>query len=501
MSDAALSYHRQTSYDRSAMTGHGLDWSAQPDVFKTYPGLPTVTLPHFAPVGEKDLHALIHERASKVRDRNVTAETLSRLVALSHCITARARHGGTDFYYRNAASAGALYPFELYLAVDGAAGLEDGLYHHTLALGGLTPLRRGDVMAEVCQALALPESSAVTPVFFLTAIFFRSAWKYRDRAYRYHLLDTGHLAECVALALRAEGLAFEFHDDFDDGLVNRLLGVDPAQEACLTVACVRAAGEGKPSRSRPAPAPAADLARASRVSVREVVYQPIAKIHSACCVVAGTDSDLPVMVDHLGVSPQESGSIPAPGARHKTVGYPEVLFKRRSRRNFVAKPVSDEEFGALSSLLCGPLEGDGNQDRHVDGCVGVGFLVGSVAGMAAGCYLLNRRDRSVTLVRPGDFRDQMAHICLGQMWLSNAALHVVFMTNLGVLEKAWGPRGYRYAMLAAGRLGQRTYLGATALGLGCCGIGAFYDGEAANLLGLNPESALLYLVAVGRLKR
>jgi hypothetical protein len=24
--------------------------------------------------------------------------------------------------------------------------------------------------------------------FFLSAIFFRSAWKYRDRSYRYHLL-------------------------------------------------------------------------------------------------------------------------------------------------------------------------------------------------------------------------------------------------------------------------------------------------------------------------
>jgi nitroreductase len=55
-------------------------------------------------------------------------------------------------------------------------------------------------------------------------------------------------------------------------------------------------------------------------------------------------------------------------------------------------------------------------------------------------------------------------------------------------------------MLAAGRMGERLYLLATAMGLGCCGIGAFYDQEAAHLLGLNSHSRLLYLVGVGKIK-
>jgi nitroreductase len=56
-------------------------------------------------------------------------------------------------------------------------------------------------------------------------------------------------------------------------------------------------------------------------------------------------------------------------------------------------------------------------------------------------------------------------------------------------------------MLAAGRLGHRIYLAATALGLGACGIGAFYDGEARELLGLGCGETLLYLVGAGPLKR
>ena len=74
--------------------------------------------------------------------------------------------------------------------------------------------------------------------------------------------------------------------------------------------------------------------------------------------------------------------------------------------------------------------------------------------------------------------------------------------------KAWppgfiiaGPRGYRQVMLAAGRLGQRLYLGATALGLGCCGIGAFYDREAIELFDMAEQASLLYLLAVGQVKK
>ena len=94
----------------------------------------------------------------------------------------------------------------------------------------------------------------------------------------------------------------------------------------------------------------------------------------------------------------------------------------------------------------------------------------------------------------------LARICLDQAWLTQAALHFVLITNIRKLEERWGPRGYRYALMTAGQLGERLYLTAGALGLGCCGIGAFYDQEAADLLGLNPDSKMVYLLAVGPVK-
>ena len=86
-------------------------------------------------------------------------------------------------------------------------------------------------------------------------------------------------------------------------------------------------------------------------------------------------------------------------------------------------------------------------------------------------------------------------------WLANSAIHFLFLSNLALLEGTWGQRGYRYAMMTAGRIGERIYVTSTSLGLGCCGIGAFYDNEASDLIGLNADSRLLYLVSVGKVKR
>jgi nitroreductase len=117
--------------------------------------------------------------------------------------------------------------------------------------------------------------------------------------------------------------------------------------------------------------------------------------------------------------------------------------------------------------------------------------------MEPGFYLLDFAKKSVGLVTPGQFIEKMAHVCLDQMWLKNAAMHFLFLADTDLLDHTWGARGYRYAMLRAGQLGQRLYVSATAMGVGCCGIGAFYDEEAARLLGLNKASSLLYLVAIG----
>jgi nitroreductase len=115
-------------------------------------------------------------------------------------------------------------------------------------------------------------------------------------------------------------------------------------------------------------------------------------------------------------------------------------------------------------------------------------------------YLLDMTGQAPVITATRSLPAKMAQICLDQAWLANAGVHFLFMTDLKALDQARGVRGYRHAMMTAGRLGERLYLVATAMGLGCCGIGAFYDMEVAEFLGLGETSRMLYLVAAGPVK-
>ncbi|MGE5842794.1 MAG: SagB/ThcOx family dehydrogenase, partial [Deltaproteobacteria bacterium] len=391
-----------------------------------------------------------------------------------------------DFFFRSAASAGALYPTEIYVAANGIKGIDNGLYHFAIHSHSLVPLRKGVVIGP-----AQGEGTRLT--FLLTAIFFRSAWKYRARAYRYHLLDTGHVAENLLLALKASHLPFSVTYDFDDGEVNRLLGLDEQKEVALAIIHVPG-GIGTSLKDKEAIPPLpGSVMQASCVSAKETDYPAIKEIHDAGNQVrSGTVKE---MVQELGLAPKNWVALQTRRSWPESLDYPSAVFRRRSRRNFIKRPMSREALNALLHSLS--LNGCSPYDESV----AVGFLLGQVEGMETGFYLLDRKTESRALVSLGQLMAKSTSICLDQEWLVNAGVHFLFIANLEVIEKTWGPRAYRYAMLTAGRLGQRLYVAAEAMGMGCCGIGALYDGEAMDMLGLNKSSRLLYLVAVGNVKR
>jgi SagB-type dehydrogenase family enzyme len=492
MIKTCLDYHRATSYDRFEMSGHALDWANQPKVFKEYPGISSLPLPRDLQLPKGKLSAILSEPAAAGLPKPLDLEMLSLLLLLSNTPTARARAPEGDFFFRSAASAGALYPTEIYVGTHDVKDIDNGLYHFAIQNHSLDPLRKGDFSGVVQK-----EGSHLT--FFLTAIFFRSAWKYRARAYRYHLLDTGHVAENLILALKASKLPFSVTYDFDDAEANRLLGLDDQAEVALAIIHV-SGGDGVSEKYKgPIPPLPEAMLQASRVSAKEIDYPAVREIHQAGIrsvesmgerVCVKTE-----MIHELELSPKRWTPIETPNSWPESADYPDAVFRRRSRRNFVKNAMSKEAMNALLHSVC---RSDGFPD---DQSVAVGFLVGQTEDMEPGFYLLDRKKESWALVSPAELMARSTSVCLDQEWLVNAGVHFLFLANLDVLDKEWGPRGYRYAMLTAGRLGERLYVAAEAMGLGCCGIGALYDGEAAEMLGLNQSSRLLYLVAVGNIKR
>ena len=493
----ATDYHRATSYRRHRLTPHTLDWAHPPMPVKRYPELPRVSLDRSEKLPEIDYFELVNRRRTidTSRSEPLDIQKISTAFRLTHDVTARSMHTNPPFYYRNVASAGALYPFELYLAVHHMDGLDPGVYHYHLFDFALTALRPGPV-PEIP-----PVGRGASVTVYITGIFFRSAWKYRSRAYRYVLLDAGHLLENLRLALRALDLSFSIHLDFDDERAATLLGLDPQREVCL--ACVHLhggnAGKKKP-RDANSPKPlASEILQASTVSDKTVAYPDILKVHRAGNVTDNTSADALPALDVLGNQPISWIDLNPPDHPGST-DYTRVLWQRRSRRNFI--PPSGPRGGLMTfmDLMARNMGRDSAMPPACQSALTTGFLAGAGMPIPPGFYLLDPDAKRLGRVVDGRLTEPMAEACLDQMWLKHAALHLLFMTDLAALDRTWGARGYRYAMIEAGRLGQQAYLAATAFGWGACGIGAIYDREAADLLDLSADGALLYLVGAGPVK-
>ena len=67
----------------------------------------------------------------------------------------------------------------------------------------------------------------------LTGMFWRSRFKYGDRAYRFTLIEAGHVAQNLLLAAAALRLAAVPVGGFYDRAVDAVLGVDGIYEASL----------------------------------------------------------------------------------------------------------------------------------------------------------------------------------------------------------------------------------------------------------------------------
>lgn len=230
-------FQQQTKYHRGEMSGTGLDYSTQPEVYKTYPGTQKIPLPKISNPPTGSLHDALVKRKSirQFADSPLSTESLSYLLWASTGIT-RSQQG---YQFRTAPSAGALYPIETYLSVQNVTGTETGIYHYSIADHALELLQSGDFSVEVARA-ALDQQMCITAsvVFIWTAIFQRSRWKYKQRAYRYIYLDAGHIAQNLALAATTLDLASCHIAAIYDDDANQIIDVDGTEESTVYMTAV-----------------------------------------------------------------------------------------------------------------------------------------------------------------------------------------------------------------------------------------------------------------------
>ncbi len=223
-------FQQETKYQRGLLPLGYPDFSSKPGTYKQYPSAPKVRLPPPKHESEASLWETIGRRRSvrDFKDEFITKSELSQLLWAAQGIT------NQEFGFRTAPSAGALYPVETYLVVNFVEDIDPGIYHYSVEAHELDLLVSGDFRIRVAHA-ALDQGIAyhANVVFIWTAIFQRSKWKYKQRAYRYVYLDAGHIAQNVALAAVAMNLGSCQVGALYDDEANDLLGVDGIEESVI----------------------------------------------------------------------------------------------------------------------------------------------------------------------------------------------------------------------------------------------------------------------------
>jgi SagB-type dehydrogenase family enzyme len=230
-SQAGDNFQKESKHKRGNF-GTPLDWSNKPEIYKTYPSKKQIQLP--LPSQEQTLPFLeILKKRKSIRSYSPEPLKISNLSFLLWASTGIQRtQRGHEF--RTAPSAGALYPIETYLVANNVEGLEKGLYHYNIAAHTLEELKIGANGEELAQAALDQEMCAEAPVVFVwSAIFNRSKWKYKQRAYRYVYLEAGHIVENLALSATSVGLGTCQIGAFLDDEVNRIIEIDGTEESVI----------------------------------------------------------------------------------------------------------------------------------------------------------------------------------------------------------------------------------------------------------------------------
>jgi SagB-type dehydrogenase family enzyme len=125
------------------------------------------------------------------------------------------------------------------LVINNLVNIDNGIYHYNIKNHVLEEIKLGDYSREITHAALDQQMCTEAAVIFIwTAMFARSKWKYKQRAYRYVYLDAGHIAENLILTATALGLGSCNIGALFDDEINNILEVDGTKESVIYLAVV-----------------------------------------------------------------------------------------------------------------------------------------------------------------------------------------------------------------------------------------------------------------------
>ena len=421
-------YHATTkhSYNSVRTNPNHFDWADQPSKYKNYPN---------------------SYNRIKLDLEDEEDNFLYHIAGL----TAKKSYPSGENYLRINPSAGALYPNELYFQARGVEGRKDGIYHYEVSSSSLTLLQSIDG-EEGLEPYFGYGTLMKGYLFLVSAIYYRSSWKYKNRALRYCLLDAGHLLGSIEAAALLKGDSIKMNYSIEKDKLNRMFGFE-TREWFLAGASMAVPIEDTQVKAIEFELPYVDGSRSfEKNKLIEQAYTETMKLEEC--------------------SAQEN----VPQFSYQPKLLRDTLFKRRSQRGFNEGAITKGQFNYIMDAIHQPILSDCNEE------VNIYMVVNRVLNMPIGLY------KEGKYISYGDYARQAGYLSLEQYTLSQLGAVAFFLTS-----KA---KNYQALYQKAGIIGQRLYVSAQYLDIGCSGIGAYYDDEVNAFVG--NDEMVLYALAIGK---
>lgn len=514
--EGVVRYHEETKhhFKRFARSLGYMDWKNQPNPFRSYQGtdiIPLAFLRNDPPGG----HDCLYEREGN-EPRDFTLENIAAFLELSLGLSAWKAISGGQWSLRINPSSGNLHPTECHLLLPATASHNGGVFHYNPFKHALE--MRAEVSAELWQKIT-EHFAAEGFLVALSSIFWREAWKYGERAFRYCNHDIGHALACMSFSANLQGWKVKYLNALSDEQVEAMLGFDKVkwvelEEEYPELLCFVYSNE---------------LADVPRHLPNDIITRFVQLPFSGSPNALSRERVRWDAIDEVAVLTKKPvtpvkryayGKSACCPTAAPSVGAARLIRQRRSAVSF-----SGDKFLSRDQLLaildktiprdhCAPFDVE-----LMDPSVHLLIFVHSVSDLHPGLYFFSRNSNDIEeikshskaefrwrqikegvplyLLENGNFRQLAARVSCDQDIAGYGVL------SLGMIARfkqtiQQEPFRYRHLFWEAGIIGQILYLEAEAHGLRGTGIGCFYDDPVHEIMGLSENGyQSLYHFTIG----
>ncbi len=182
----------------------------------------------------------------------------------------------------------------------------------------------------------------------------------------------------------------------------------------------------------------------------------------------------------------------------------DVLKNRKSIRKYQNKSISKEVLSYLLWSSAGISRKESGYEFRTAPSAGALYpietylVINNVEEINPGVYHYNIQNHYLELLKEGDYAAETTHAVLGQKMCAEAPVVFIWTAIFERMKWKYSQRAYRYVYLDAGHIAENLALTATSLDLGSCQIGALYDDEVNEIIGVDgTDESVIYMSVVG----